>query len=274
MSNVRQRMNGTINTMLALSVMLMASSVCQADFQEGVEAYNRGDYKTALKEWLIFAEQGYAEAQYNLGVMYANGQGAPEDDTEAAKWYRKAAEQGYAEAQLQLGLMYANGRGVPKDNTEAVTWFQKAAGQGGAVAQFNLGAMYAKGEGVPENHISAYAWFNLAVAQGVKKAIEAKEFLREEMTPSQIAEAQKLSRTLFELIHGKVAKRTPPKQSSTRDLILRAQEHLKDLGYKPGPVDGIFGAKSRRALRQYQAAKELPVTGNLDDATKKAMGLK
>ena len=56
--------------------------------------------------------------------------------------------------------------------------------------------------------------------------------------------------------------------------ILRAQEHLKALGYQPGPVDGILGGKTRDALRQYQTAKELAVTGNLDDATKKAMGLK
>jgi len=62
--------------------------------------------------------------------------------------------------------------------------------------------------------------------------------------------------------------------STQRDLILRAQEHLKALGYKPGPVDGILGGKTRDALRQYQAAKELPITGDLGDATKKAMGLK
>lgn len=70
-----------------------------------------------------------------------------------------------------------------------------------------------------------------------------------------------------------VANRAPPLTSSLRDLTLRAQEHLKASGYQPGPVDGILGDRTRQALRQYQADNELPVTGELDDTTKKAMGL-
>jgi len=159
--------NCFIYTTLALSVVLIASSVCQAGFQEGVAAYRRGDYKIALKEFRILAEQGDATAQTNLGNMYDNGEGVPEDDTEAVKWYRKAAEQGHATAQYNLGLMYANGEGVPEDDTRA------------------------------------YAWFNLAAAQSNKNAIKGKELLRKRMTPTQIAEAQKLSHTLFERIHGK-----------------------------------------------------------------------
>ena len=83
-----------------------------ADYLVGAEAYEQGDYATALREWRPFAEQGDAEAQYNLGVMYANGEGVPKDDAEALKWYRKAAEQGFAKAQLNLGVMYTNGEGV------------------------------------------------------------------------------------------------------------------------------------------------------------------
>ena len=61
--------------------------------------------------------------------------------------------------------------------------------------------------------------------------------------------------------------------NSIRDLILRAQEHLKAVGYKPGPVDGIIGNRTRQALRQYQTDYFLPVTGDLDDTTKETMGL-
>ena len=78
-------------------------------------AYESKDYATALKLWRPLAEQGDAQAQYNLGIMYDNGQGVPQDDAEAVKWYRKAAEQGIAKAQYNLGVMYANGRGVPQD---------------------------------------------------------------------------------------------------------------------------------------------------------------
>ena len=66
------------------------------------------------------AEQGEAKAQYNLGVMYAEGEGVPEDDRKAVKWYRKAAEQGNAPAQYNLGVKYAKGEGVPEDDRKAV----------------------------------------------------------------------------------------------------------------------------------------------------------
>jgi len=68
---------------------------------------------TRSKTTRAMAEQGYAGAQYDLGQMYAEGQGVPQDDAEAVTWYRRAAEQGYAPAQGNLGVMYDNGRGVP-----------------------------------------------------------------------------------------------------------------------------------------------------------------
>jgi TPR repeat protein len=76
------------------------------------------------------AEQGDSAAQFNLGVMYAKGQGVGQDYMEAAKWYRKAAEQGYAPAQCKLGTMYFQGHGVTQDYAEAVRWFHKAAEEG------------------------------------------------------------------------------------------------------------------------------------------------
>ncbi len=71
--------------------------------------------------------------------MYDNGQGVPEDDAEAVRWYRLAADQGNATAQFNLGVMYDTGRGVPQDDAEAVRWYRLAADQGDADAQFNLG---------------------------------------------------------------------------------------------------------------------------------------
>ena len=62
--------------------------------------------------------------------MYDNGEGVPENDAEAVKWYRKAADQGYAKAQSNLGVMYDNGEGVPENDAEAVKWYRKAADQG------------------------------------------------------------------------------------------------------------------------------------------------
>jgi TPR repeat protein len=99
----------------------------------------------SLDETRKKAEVGDAEAQFDLGSVYANGDVVPKDYIEAAKWFRKAAEQGFANAQLFLGNMYENGDGVPKDYAQAVKWYRKAAEQGLANAQLFLGNMYGNG---------------------------------------------------------------------------------------------------------------------------------
>ena len=98
--------------------------------------------------------------------MYSKGEGVPQDDVEAVKWWREAAEQGFAEAQFRLGVMYHLGEGVPQDYVEAAKWWRKTAEQGDADAQFWVGVMCAKGEGVPKDVVEAYAWFLLAKANG------------------------------------------------------------------------------------------------------------
>ena len=101
------------------------------------------------------AEQGDADAQFDLGFMYATGRGVPQDDVEAVRWYRLATEQGHARAQITLGVMYATGRGVPQDDVEAVRWYRLATEQGHASAQYLLGFAYDYGEGVPEDDVEA-----------------------------------------------------------------------------------------------------------------------
>ena len=113
---------------------------------------------------------------------------------EQIKELHQGAEQGDARAQLNLGFMYDNGHGVPEDDTEAVTWYRKAAEQGYARAQTNLGHMYAYGDGVPEDDTLSYMWLNLAAAQGTEDARSMKGIISERMTKEQIAEGQKLSR--------------------------------------------------------------------------------
>ena len=168
-----------------------------ADLEKGLEAYARGDYQTALEEFMPLAIQGNSSAQNNLGVMYDNGQGVPEDDKEAVKWYRLAAEQGSASAQYNLGFMYANGEGVPEDDKEAVKWYRLAAEQGDAMAQYNLGSMYANGQGVPEDNIMAYMWWNLAAVSGDKSSVKNKQIISERMTKADISKAQELSRQWY-----------------------------------------------------------------------------
>ena len=94
--------------------------------------------------------------------------------------------------------MYARGEGVPEDDAEAVRWYRLAAEQGLAAAQLNLGGSYANGEGVPEDHVLAYIWSNLAAAQGAEFAQENKDLWEQQMTREQIAEGQRLSREWLE----------------------------------------------------------------------------
>ena len=79
--------------------LLGVISFAEAGMDEANEAYERGDYATAYREWLPLAEQGDAEAQFKLGVMYMNGHGVQQDYAEAATWFGRAAEQGVAQAQ-------------------------------------------------------------------------------------------------------------------------------------------------------------------------------
>ena len=97
------------------------------------------------------AEQGDARAQSRLGNMYRYGEGVPQDDAEAVRWYRLAAEQGYASAQTRLGVMHFEGRGVMQDFAEAARWYRRAADQGEVHAQFFLGGLYTTGRGVPQD---------------------------------------------------------------------------------------------------------------------------
>ena len=168
--------------------------------------------------------------------MYANGEGVPEDDAEAVRWYRKAAEQGDAVAQVPCSVSCTPmANGVPEDDAEAVRWYRKAAEQGHADAQVHtlvsctpmanacprtmsrpragtlrppnkdmpvrstiLVSCTPIGEGAPEDDIQAYAWISIAAAQGGENAKNAKEILTGEMTRAEIAEAQKLSRKYWE----------------------------------------------------------------------------
>jgi len=145
--------------LLGIAAIFIAVSVAIAgDYEDGVAAAKRGDYETALQIFRPLADQGDAGAQYNLGVLYGNGQGVPQDHAEAVKWYRKAVDQGDAGAQTNLGVLYANGQGVAQD------------------------------------YVYAHMWFNLSAARGNTKALNNRDITEKRMTREQIAEAQRLAR--------------------------------------------------------------------------------
>lgn len=146
--------------LLALVLLFGVTGVVVAeDFEAGKDAFTRQDFAKLMNA----AEAGYTEAQYAVGLMYAEGDGVPEDDQKAVRWLGSAAEAGHPEA------------------------------------QFILGAMYILGEGVPQDYVQAHRWFNIAAANITRKetrarAVSYRDCAARKMSTHQITEAQKLAR--------------------------------------------------------------------------------
>jgi TPR repeat protein len=177
-----------------------------------------------VKKIIFGANKGIAKAQYTLGMMYAEGQGVPQDKKKALKWYGQAAQQddpmdeievdkfenknipqelkfltndaenGIAQAQLKLGMLYAHGQGVPKDEGQARKWLRLAGEQGKYKAQYILGMMLADGQGITKDYVLAHMWYNLSNLQGNVGATTQISALEESMSPEQIEQAQKMVR--------------------------------------------------------------------------------
>jgi uncharacterized protein len=183
----------THRAMVAILLLVAtARAAIAGPFEDAFAAYAGQDYATAYRLFRSLADAGNVNALGAIGVMYAKGEGVPQNDAEAVKWYRLAADRGNAASQLALARMYETGRGVPQSDVEAATWYRRAADQGEPWAQTNLGVKYARGQGVPQDYVAAYMWLDLA-AKGDQLAIGNRDAVARRMTPAQIAEAQKLA---------------------------------------------------------------------------------
>ena len=151
-----------------LGVFFLAALPVFADTAAGLTAFKNKDYQRAYREWKSAADAGQAEAQFDLGVLYAQGLGVRRDLTEAASWYRKSAEQGNAEAEFALGQMYSRGWGVPRDEADALRWFQMANSveSDGAPTDWAI----VEGHGMPRDAGQAAYWYRQAAEQGHAEA--------------------------------------------------------------------------------------------------------
>ena len=198
---------------------LLVAAACRP-YEDGFEAYQQGDYTTAMRLVRPLADQGNAKAQEMVGRMYEQGQGVAQNYGEVFKWYRLAANQGNADAQFSLGEMYRTGQGVAQNDAEAESALQivrpsvlvacvlaelatacrKVAEQGDASAQYRLAVMYKNGEGVPQNYPEAEKWYRKAADQGYAPAQFSLAFLYEQGrgVPQNYAEAAKWYRKAAE----------------------------------------------------------------------------
>ena len=176
-------------------VLVICSPTAWPGFDEGFAAYKRDDFGIALVELRPLAEQGHAEAQFLLGVMYEMGWGVRQDFPVAANWHQKAASQGLEFAEESIALLYRSGRGVPRNYPEALKWFVRAAEQGSASAQNSLGYMYSRGWGVPVNKMEAYKWYFIADSAKKNtfsdKAARNRSKISKRMTAAEISQAKR-----------------------------------------------------------------------------------
>ena len=188
----------------------LSLSVWSNEFEQAVKDYNKGSYIKALNSFYVLAKKGDAQAQYNVGMIYANAKGVKADISEAMQWYEKAAKQGNSAAQYNLaqcyyqkGLngephayekakywyekaannnrkeaynnlasLYMDGKGVAKDSKKAFNLFEKAAKLGDSAAQINVAVMYAWGEGIKHDKMKAYENLKKALRNGKSEASE------------------------------------------------------------------------------------------------------
>ncbi len=159
---------------IVVAILLLAGVVGPVraqGYEDGLTAYEAGQYETARRIWEPVGDGGDPDAQYGLGRLYEIGPGEIRRDyVRAAEWYRKAAAQGIASAQNNLGLMYLEGRGVPQDARKAAVFWRAAVEKGHAIAQYNLGLIYFKGEGVKKDRVEAERLIRRAAESGLRDA--------------------------------------------------------------------------------------------------------
>ena len=115
------------------------------------------------------AQHGDVTAQYNMGSIYAIGEGVPQNYDQAFNWFEKAAKQGHIKSAHNIALLYEKGRGAPQDYNQAVNWYKRAVSAGYADSQLNLGVMYAKGLGVERDTSKAIELFKMIKTEGNTK---------------------------------------------------------------------------------------------------------
>jgi TPR repeat protein len=158
LSSAREFMNCKAAVAMLVLVCGLSQPASAGLFEEGSNAWDRGEHTVAIRIFRHLADQGDPKAQNKLGTMYQHGWGVPQNYLDAVSWFRQAADRGDADAQSNLGFMFLYGRGVARD------------------------------------YVSAHLWFDLAASGGNRSAVFARDLVAAKMTPAQVAEAQKRAR--------------------------------------------------------------------------------
>ena len=269
---------------VAVSLSLLGVQEALASYESALEAFERKENRIGIEALRSAAHDGDARAQNFLGTLFEAGRFVAGDFGRAVFWYRKSAEQGNADGQLNLGRMYRGGLGLERDERRAAYWYRAAAVQGIAAARFFLGLMYEAGQGVEDDPVKAWMWFSLAAEQGDDDARFRRNRLGERFNDEELARAHGALRGYREAAAVREAEPSSPgaetaattASSPSREapdapvvrgnpLVFRIQGALIDLGYDPGAHDGAAGARTRQAIRRFEAEHGYRRRGRLDD---------
>jgi localization factor PodJL len=232
------------------------------------------DYAGAAIWYERAAASGFVPAQYRLGSLYENGNGVDKDLEKAKLWYERAAEAGNRMAMHNLAALYAGGAMGKQEFNLAAKWFEEAASRGMTDSQFNLGMLYARGLGVPQSLEDSFKWFGIAAGSGDADAGKARDDIARSL------DAETMTR-LTDIVNNFVPRPIdlaanfapigtwsksfdPGENISARDIVASVQKALGKLGYDVGTPDGIAGAKTQTAIKQFELATGMTEIGQIN----------
>ncbi|TYK65276.1 tetratricopeptide repeat protein [Colwellia echini] len=222
-------------TLTLLCTALSSFSVLSQNYSldQGIYELNRGEFHAAIAQFEPLVAEGYAPAQYQMGLIYQNGYGVSKDGAKAIELFTLAADQNNPDAQFELSLyyssgkfikqdlkkafelthkaakkdilsaqfnlavMYANGLGVEQDDFKASRWYKSAANQNYALAQYNLALLYSEGKGVEKSKDLSFIWNTIAAWNGYPNAETSRKIDARDMSQRMIEENTQKATKLY-----------------------------------------------------------------------------
>ncbi|RIJ24390.1 hypothetical protein D1224_09180 [Henriciella barbarensis] len=238
-----------------------------AQYQLGERQLEAGDYTSGPTMIRRAAEQGLAAAQYRLAKLHESGLGVPRDLEKAREWTERGAAGGNVKAMYDLAVYYAEGEGGPQTYAGAAEWFRKAAEFGVTDGQYNLAVLHELGLGVSENPAEALYWYAVAANQGDSEAPPKVTELSSAVGQEQAAQIRARAAGWTPSRPARDANGIFPQQGSqgvaSPQQIVGVQNALAALGHEPGPADGVLGAGTQAAIRNYERENGLNESGNV-----------
>lgn len=245
-----------------------------ARYTEGRGVAN--DFAEAAKWYRLSADKGFALAQYRLGNFLEKGTGVAPNIGEAKRYYEMAANAGNASAMHNLAVIYASGKDGVQDYAKAVEWFTQAAEYGVSDSQFNLAILNARGNGTAQDLVASYKWFAIAAKGGDTDAAQKRDEVANALKPDQ------LERARAEVDLWKAKELNPDANSANtpdewagkglktasvdmKKAIRNIQAILNKSGFDAGTPDGVMGAKTVSAIKDFQTSIGEQPTGQVTD---------